>query len=199
MIRAGFVLGLFAALTLGGVSTVAAHGDDNEPEVKVSRLVNGRCGPLEGSLPTLFTRNGIRPGEVAGDVTVCVANTGDADATLSLRADELVELDPLCTDSEAAADATCGRGQQGELGRSLLQQVGLGSCPATAGATDPRLERRLTALAAGTLVLVDRLRKEQLVCVRLRLRYEPADAAAAVASQSDRTFWRYAFTATERH
>jgi hypothetical protein len=195
VIRAGIVIALLALLTLGAVSTVAAHGDDNEPEVKVSMLANGRCGHLEGSLPALITRNGIRPGDVAGDVTVCVANTGDGDATLSLGVTELVELDPRCTDSEATRDASCGGGRRGELGPSLLQQVGIGGCPSTPEAS-PALERRLTALQAGSLGLRDRLGEQELVCVRLRLRYEPTDTAAAVASQSDRTFWRYALTVT---
>jgi hypothetical protein len=190
-------VGLVATLSLGAVSTVAAHDDHDDVEVGVSLLANGRCGHLEGSLPTLVTRNGLAPGEVAGDVTVCVANTGDEDAVLTLGATELVELDPRCTGTESVADQTCGQGKRGELGPSLLQQVAIGSCPAVLGT--PLLDRRLTALAAGPLVLSNRLRANQLVCVRLRLRYEPPDAAAAVASQSDRTFWRYAFTVAERH
>jgi hypothetical protein len=196
VIRAGLLPGLLAALALGVVSTVSAHDEDHAVEVKVSRLANGRCGHLEESLQALVTRNGVRPGDVAGDVTVCVASTGDHEAVLTLHATELVELDPRCTGEEAAADATCGRGERGELAASLLQQVGLGPCPVVPATTT--LARRLTELESEPLLLASRLTSSQLVCVRLRLRYEPVDGAAALASQSDRTFWRYAFTVTAK-
>ena len=197
MIRAGMVAVLIAALALGAVSALAAGGSDDTVEVKVSRLVNGRCGHLEESLPALITANGIGPGGFAGDVTVCVANTGDGDVVLGLRATDLVELDPRCTGSEAATDATCGRGEAGELGPSLVQQVGVGACPSLPEPS-PALDRRLPALQADPLPVLERLREGQLACVRLRLRYEPPDAAAAAASQSDRTFWRYALTVTAK-
>jgi hypothetical protein len=196
VIRVGILVGVLAALALGGVSTVAAHGDEEQPEVKVSLLANGRCGHLEESLPALVTRTGIRLGETAGDVTVCAANTGADEAVLTLRATDVVELDPRCTGEEAAADATCGRGERGELGASLLQQVALGPCPAVPVTTT--LARRLTELDSEPLLLASRLTPDQLICVRLRLRYEPVDGAAALASQSDRTFWRYAFTVTAK-
>jgi hypothetical protein len=188
---------LVAAVTLGGVSTVAAHDDRDDVDVKVATLANGRCGTLADSLPALISRSGARPGEVAGDVTVCVANDGDETALLSLRAIELVDVDPACTGAEATRDPTCGGGKRGELSPSLLQQVGLGACPSAPGIS-PTLDRRLTTLQASSLELADRLRRKQVVCVRLRLRYEPLDAAAGIASQSDRTTWRYAFTAAAR-
>ena len=197
--RRALVAAAAAALALGAVSTVAAHGDghDDDVEVGISRLVNGRCGPPEDSLPGLIARTGIRPGEIAGDVTVCVANTGDGDAVLSLRASDLVDVDPACTGGETAGDPTCGGWRRGELAPSLLQQAGVGPCPGPPG-TSTALDRRLNALQAGPLVLLDRLRQRQLVCVRLRLLYDPPDPAAAAASQSDRVFWRYAFSVAKR-
>lgn len=197
MIRGAALLALVAAFALGVASSVGAHDDDDrDVEVKVSKVVNGRCGDLEDSLPALVASTGLAAGDVAGDVTVCVANTGEEDVLLTLRATDLVELDSRCTGEEATVDATCGWARRGELGPALLQELGVGSCPAPGVA--PALARRLTELAAGSLVLFERLREQQLVCVRLRLRYEPPSAAAAVASQSDRTFWRYAFTGTAR-
>lgn len=193
--RFGLVSLLAGAVALSGVAVVrAADDDDNEVDVKVAKLTNGRCGKLDDSLPVLISRTGVRPGEVAGDVTVCVANSGDNAALLSLRILELVDVDPACTGAEPARDTTCGGGKRGELSPSLLQQVGLGACPSVPSDTSPALDRRLPALQASSLVLVERLRSKQVVCVRLRLRYEPPNLAASIASQSDRTTWRYIFT-----
>ena len=196
--RFGVIAVLAAAVSLSAVSTVGAHDDRDEPDVKVAKLTNGRCGKLADSLPVLISRTGVRPGEVVGDVTVCVANSDDDDALLSLRVLELVDVDPACTGAEPTRDTTCGRGKRGELSPTLLQQVGLGACPSVPPATDPTLDRRLPALQASPLVLLHRLRRKQVVCVRLRLRYEPPDSDASIASQSDRTTWRYAFTVTAR-
>ena len=197
--RFGVVAILVAAVSLGAVSAVDAHDDDNDKaDVKVAKLVNGKCGKLGDSLPVLISRTGARPGEVAGDVTVCVANSGDDAALLSLRVLELVDVDPACTGSEPTRDTSCGGGKRGELSPSLLQQVGLGPCTSVPPTTNPTLDRRLPALQASSLVLVERLRRNQLVCVRLRLRYQPPDADASTASQTDRTTWRYAFTLTAR-
>jgi hypothetical protein len=196
--RFGVIAVLAAAASLGVVSTVGADDDRDEPDVKVAKLTDGRCGKHADSLPVLISRTGARPGEVVGDVTVCVANSGDDAALLSLRVLELVDVDPACTGAEPTRDTTCGGGKRGELGPTLLQQVGLGACPSIPPATDPTLDRRLPALQASPLVLLDRLRRGQLVCVRLRLRYEPPDSGASIASQSDRTTWRYAFTVTAR-
>ncbi len=191
---------LAAALSLGAVSAVRADDDDDDgrADVKVARLADGKCGKLADSLPVLVSLAGARPGEVVGDVTVCVANSGGSAARLTLRVLELVDLDPACTGAESTRDSSCGGGRRGELSPSLLQQVGLGQCPSVPPAIDPALERRLPALQAGTLLLVERLRRSQVVCVRLRLRYEPAGSEASITSQSDRTTWRYAFTLTAR-
>jgi len=189
-----------AAVALTAVSTVAAHDDDDrdDVDVKVAKLTSGRCGKPADSLPVLISATGARPGEVVGDVTVCVTNSGEEAGLLSLRALELVDVDPACTGAESTRDATCGRGRRGELSSSLLQQVGLSSCPSIPPGTDPALDRRLPVLAASPLVVVERLRRKQLACVRLRLRYEPVDEVAREASQSDRTTWRYVFALNER-
>ena len=197
--RLWIVVLLAAALSLGAVSAVRADDDDDDgkADVKVARLADGKCGKLADSLPVLVSRAGARPGEVVGDVTVCVANSGGT-ARLSLRALELVDVDPACTGAEPTRDTSCGGSRRGELSPSLLQQVGLGACPSVPPVTDPALDRRLPALQASTLILVERLRRGQVVCVRLRLRYEPPGPDAGIASQSDRSTWRYAFTVTAR-
>lgn len=188
------VIATVAAAVCLSVASPLGADDDGRADVKVATLADGRCGKLTDSLPALISPSGTRPGEVAGDVTVCVANRGDGDGPLSLRVLELADRDPACTGAEPTRDTTCGGGKRGELSASLLQHVGLGACPSVPSAADPTLERRLPALQASSLILVDRLRRSQVVCVRLLLRYEPPDADAEVASQSDRTTWRYAFT-----
>lgn len=192
--RFGVIAVLAAAVSLGAVSAVGADDDDDEPDVKVAKLSNGKCGKLADSLPVLISRTAARPGEVVGDVTVCVANSGDDTARLSLRVLELVDVDPACTGAEPTRDTSCGGRKRGELSPSLLQQVGLGACPSVPSTTNPTLDRRLPVLEASSLILLERLRRNQLVCVRLRLRYEPPDLDASIASQSDRTTWRYVFT-----
>ena len=186
-----------AAVVLAGLiavalaSTVPAR-DEKGPDVKVALLVDGRCGKPADSLPILITARGIRPGDVAGDVLVCVTSAGDA-GRLRLAATEVVDLDPACSQGEAAVDASCGGGARGELSPSLVQQVAVRDCPANgiAGA----LERGLPALASSPLVLRDRISGRDLLCVRLRLLYR-ASASDAVVSQSDRTTWRYSFSLT---
>jgi hypothetical protein len=194
----GVIAVLAAAVSLTGISTVRADDDDNDADVKVAKLTSGRCGKPADSLPVLISRTAAAPGEIVGDLTICVTNSGDGPALLSLRALELVDIDPACTGAEPTRDTTCGGRKRGELSPSLLQQVGLGVCPSVPPATNPALDRRLPTLQSSPLILVDRLERQQVVCVRLRLRYEPPDSNAGIASQSDRTTWRYAFTATAR-
>jgi hypothetical protein len=194
----GAIAVLAAAVSLTGISTVRADDDDNDADVKVAKLTSGRCGKPADSLPVLISRAAAAPGEIVGDLTICVTNSGDGPALLSLRALELVDVDPACTGAEPTRDTTCGGGKRGELSPSLLQQVGLGACPSVPAATDPALDRRLPALQSSSLVLVDRLGRRQIVCVRLRLRHEPPHLDAGIAGQSDRTTWRYVFTVTAR-
>jgi hypothetical protein len=197
--RFGVAAAVAAVVALAAVATVGADDDDdNDADVKVAKLTGGRCGKLADSLPVLVSRSGARPGEVVGDVTICVANGGEGPAQLSLRVVELVDADRACTDAESSRDTTCGGNQRGELGPTLLQQVGLGACRSVPPATNAALDRSLTALQASSLVLVDWLRRKEIVCARLRLRYEPPDAGATIESQSDRTTWRYAFDLTAR-
>ena len=202
--RFGVIAVLVTAVALNGVAGVHADDDDDddddniEMDVKVAKLANGRCGKLADSLPFLITRAGARPGEIAGDVTICVGNSGDDSAVLGLRVLELVDTDRACTGAEPTRDTSCGGGKRGELSSSLLQQVGLRACPSVPPSTDPTFDRRLPALQASSLVLDERLLRNHVVCVRLRLLYEPPDSDAGIASQSDRTTWRYAFTVTAR-
>lgn len=121
---------------------------------------------------------------------------GDDGRLLSLSVSELVDIDSRCTNGEPAGDATCGGDQAGELSASLVQQVGLGPCPAGPPVVRPVLQRGLPALRERPLVLQERLRRGEVVCVRLRLLYENTDFAAGIVSQSDRTTWRYVFGLT---
>ena len=194
LVRRGLAAIFATSLAVGAVSFAGAH-DSQGPDIKVATVSGGRCGTPADSLPVLVAKSGARPGEVVGDVTVCVTSRGDPPWTvLSLRAVELVDVDGSCTGSEAAVDTTCGAGKRGELSASLVQQVGVGACPAVA---DARLVTRRGLSDIGTVpILLGLMRRSELLCVRVRLRYEPANAAAAAASQSDRATWRYAFSLT---
>jgi hypothetical protein len=183
---------LLAGLIAVGVASTVLAGDEPRPDVRVAQLSGGRCGKPADSLPILITARGIRPGDVAGDVVACVSSTGDA-GRLSLAATELADLDPACSAGEDAVDPSCGGDRPGELSASLVQQVAVDACPAQG--IDGALERHLPALAASPLVLRDRLRRNELLCVRLRLLYR-ASGFAAIGSQSDRTAWRYTFVLT---
>lgn len=179
-------------LTLGLVSLVGA-GSKDRPDIKVALVSDGRCGTPADSLATVMTKAGARPGDVVGDVTVCVTSRGDsALSQLSLRADELVDVETACTGTEATLDKTCTVRGRGELSASLIDKVGIGDCPSVG---DARLvtRSRLSDLASRS-VLLALMRRNQLLCVRVRLEYTPDDSAAAIVSQSDRTTWRYAFT-----
>jgi hypothetical protein len=197
-VRIGITAVLATIVALGAVAAVAAHDDGNDADIKVAKLVNGKCGKLADSLPILISSTGARPGETVNDVTVCVSNNGDSAALLNLHVLELVDLDSACTGTESTLDLTCGGNQRGELSRDLLQQVVVGKCGSVPLPTNPVFDRRLTPPPASSLILVLRQKRKELVCVRLRLRYAPADSDAALASQSDRTTWRYAFNLLSR-
>lgn len=196
--RFSLTAALALVVALGAVAAVAAHGDRDDADIKVAKLLNGRCGKLADSLPVLISSTGAKPGEAVSDVTVCVANSGDGAALLSLHVLELVDTDPACTGTESTLDTTCGGTQRGELSPTLLQQVGVGKCQSVLPATNPAFDRRLAPAPASSLILVGRLARKEVVCVRLRLRYEPPDSDAGIASQSDRATWRYAFNLLSR-
>ena len=189
----GLLAGCAAVLVVG--SAANADGDrrrnDRKQDVELALRVDGRCGPFADQLPPILIESGVAVGDTLGNVTICVRNRGDDDASLVLRAIELVDVDIACTGDEALVDASCGAAGPGELSDSLLQRVGIGSCrqdPAFRSAWD----RSLAGLADRPLVLTRDLGDDR-VCVRLRLRYG-GSAADGVRSQSDRTTWRYAFT-----
>jgi hypothetical protein len=179
-------LGALAAIV--GTSSVLAD-DGKRPNVRVGMFSGGRCGKLADSLPTLVARSGLRPGDAVADVVVCVANGGET-GQLSLAVSELVDVDLACSDGEASVDTSCGGNRLGELSPSLVQQAVTGSCASLA--VDGAPERTLATLALTPLLVRERLRRNDTICIRLRLLYR-APNTAAFASQSDRTTWRYVF------
>ena len=188
-------LGLLAIVAVSAlIGPGVAVGSPSAPDLRVALMGAGGCGTFADSLPVLVTRPDIRPGDVAGDVTVCMKVLGSDGRKPRLQVAELVDLDAACTGDERAVDRTCGGMGQGELAASLLQQTGFGPCSVTLPPINSGLERRLTALRDDALVLASKLRVGEVACTRLQLVYRPAGLAAAIASQSDRVTWRYAFT-----
>ena len=183
-----------AVVTVTG-AYAAPGGSRSSPDLSVALHDGTACGAFGDSLPTIVSRSGVGPGDVAADVTVCVRLDTDNGRELNLLVTELVDSDPSCTGNEATLDLTCGAGRAGELGASLFQEAGVGRCMpdlpigAASGAHLPDLQRE-------ALLLDPRLRKAEVRCVRLRLRYQPEGSAAASISQSDRTTWRYVFQVT---
>jgi hypothetical protein len=178
------------------MATVASAAGDEQPDVKLALRTDGGCGLFADSLPAIVTESGVAWGDTVVDVTICVLSPGVDGGSLALQAVELVDVDVACTGDEALVDASCGNAGPGELGDSLIQQVGIGSCrrnPATKRAWD----RSLSDVSTNPLLLTRRLEGDRPLCVRLVLRYEP-DVDATVASQSDRTTWRYSFTLSGR-
>jgi hypothetical protein len=195
--RRRLLLGATAGLAaLVIMTTVASAAGDGEPDVKLALRTDGGCGPFADSLPVLVSESGVAWGDTVADVTVCVSVLGAQGGSLVLQAEELVDVEVACTGDEALVDASCGDGRAGELSDSLIQQVGIGGCRRNP-ATKHAWSRPLSDLSTDPLLLAQRLKDDQLFCVRLILRYEP-DADATVASQSDRTTWRYSFTLSGR-
>jgi hypothetical protein len=189
------VLISLALVTILGAAAVEGKGKD-PPDLKVAVFVAGSCGTFGDSLPVLVTSTDLRPGGIAGDLVVCLKVVADDGRQPALTVDELVDLDVSCTGNEGATDRSCGGMDRGELAASLVQQVGVAPCSATSPAITPALERRLPALRDKAVPLMNRIRQGDLVCVRLRLVYQPTGPAAEVVSQSDRVTWRYAFSVT---
>lgn len=188
----GLLAGCAALLVTG--SAANADGDRHhreKPDVELALRVDGRCGPFADHLPPIVIESGVAVGDRIGDVTICVRNRGDGDATLLLHVIELVDVDVGCTGDEALVDVSCGAAGWGELSDSLLQRVGIGSCRQNP-AFKSKWNRSLAELADRPLVLTGDLDDDERVCVRLQLRYVggPDDG---VVTQSDRTTWRYSF------
>jgi hypothetical protein len=181
-------------VALLGAPSAASGGGDPKPDLRAAVFTGGACGTFGDSLPLLVTRANLRPGDVAGDVSVCLKVVGDDGRQLRLTVGELVDVDASCTGDEGTLDRSCGAMGRGELAASLIQQVGVAQCSDKPPPTDPALDRRLPSLRDEALTLMSRLRRGELACVRLVLVYQVTDPTAAVVSQSDRVTWRYAFS-----
>jgi hypothetical protein len=106
----------------------------------------------------------------------------------------LQDVDTDCTGDEGTVDTSCGNAAVGELSARLIQRVGTNECRGLP-ATNPAWDRAIAQLAASPVNLTTRLMKGKQLCARVVVRYEPT-AASAVAAQSDRATWRFAFTLT---
>jgi hypothetical protein len=179
-----------ACVVAAGGSAVADGGP--APALGVSLEANGACGSFADSLPALVARTGVRPGEEVGDVTLCATNQGHGAGALHVRVAERVELEAGCSGDEADGDPSCGGAGAGELGPALVQQVAVERCSRRGPPAGEALERALPDLESPVRI-AGRLTPGHVVCVRLRLRYAPADTRAELASQSDSTSWRYVF------
>lgn len=200
VVRPLLALGV-AALAAAAVGGLAAPAGDPPSDTRgkvdlvVATAVNGRCGKFAGTLPPLVVDASLGPGGRSTPVDVCLSQRGPATGLLTLSVADVQETDTECAESEAAADATCGGGQAGELGSILTQEVASATSCANGRPSTYQSQPAapFTQLAAAPLVLATSVEPYQVVCLRLSLRASSADAAFTPA-QSDRLTWKYVFS-----
>lgn len=150
---------------------------------------NGVCGTFGQSLPPLVIRSGFQPGDRVEGIEVCLRNVGTAKGSARLRVAERVDSETACSAGEAAVDRTCGGAGAGELGQQLVVPFAIRpGCTGKTGSSIGYPFDTLTKSSAPVAVI----RPGETWCVVLGLEYR-ASATEALASQTDRVTWRYAF------
>ena len=153
------------------------------------------CGTFSEDIASgLYTAVGVSPG-FTQQRQFCIKNVGSHLVELTVRADELTDVDFACTGDEAEhGDATCGGDQLGELSsvlRVFFQQQDCVTGNATLTTVEGKLKDKATSsdelnvLAAGATA-----------CYLVALVYPSDTVASAVQiAQSDRAIWRFKFSA----
>jgi hypothetical protein len=153
------------------------------------------CGAFSDDLASpLFTLTSVSPGFGSSTEYFCIKNVGSQSVTLSALAEELADIDVDCTGDELLhGDTTCGANQLGELSSVLTARYFQYDCqPAvvTGGGNVPLNGNATTPVALGSLAA------SATACLAAEVVYLSSTATAAVqTAQSDRTTWRYKFTA----
>jgi len=196
--------GLFAALTdtaRTGTNQVTTPGLASSADLKLAMSEgpegNKTCGDFSDDLATgLFDFTANQPIDDRAEI-VCLKNAGSQSLTsLTMRVDELTDVDIDCTgDEQANGDATCGGDAAGELADVLAVSVAWDACPNQAPSafspTQTLLESASTPIALPTLGV------DEMVCLLVTVAY-PATGAPSEAlqrAQSDKVTWRFRFDA----
>lgn len=182
------------------ISTAAISADGADIEI-AHYPVDPSCGWFadDVALP-VYQIDGVTPGqtELGGPVFsgVCVRNAGLTSVSVTPAATDLASVELTCEPLEALVDPdgpTCGAvGESTKHVRYRTTVVAVVddqlACPvepAPSGASLP-LDQAQPAFA---------LAPGEIACIAIDLAYEPGTAAAAAVAQTDRTRWRFEFTA----
>lgn len=188
---------LGAALAVAATAVHAAPPSKTPPpkvDVRVARLGPAGCGPFTDSLPPLVIERVGEPGSTTPVVEVCVANRGTAHGRLTMTAADAVDREVDCSPDEATVDDTCTIGDLGDLSGTVVQLATVDPrCSKPPRSRAVSLQAPFTALPEDPLVLHESLHPQQVICVGLRLLYQPATFDDQVRAQSDVLTWRYAF------
>jgi hypothetical protein len=196
--------GLFAALTdtaLTGPSEVTSPGLAASADIQLAMdegtAGSPSCGAFSDDLTTpLFEFTASAPSNNQGHI-VCVKNVGSqALSSLTLRADDLVDVEDDCTGDEALnGDSDCGGGGAGELSAVLDVRAGWDACPY--GMPTNNTPTSTLADVQTTPLVLSSLPVGETVCVMIFVGY-PATGASPEAiqlAQSDTVTWRFRFDA----
>lgn len=192
-----------AAALLGvGLTVAAAAGHAAPPsrtpppqiDVQVALRGSAGCGAFTDGLPPLVLEEVGGPGSTTPVVEVCVANRGTSRGHLTMAVTDVVDRELDCSQDEAAVDDSCVAGEPGELGGTVVQVAEVDPrCSKPPGSRAESLLAPFTSLAGDPLVLHGSMHPQEVVCVALRLVYQPPTFDDQARTQSDALTWRYAF------
>ncbi len=196
--------GLFAALSdtaRGGTNSVESAPLPGSADIQIATATSTAgepvtCGQFGENLTTAFyTVQNVSPGYNPPGVVYCVQNMGSQTVSLSVMADELVDLETACTgDEEAHGDTTCGgAGAPGELSSVIeLNYARLINCDPNnfnGGPQGTKLDANAT-----TPVQLGTLGPGLGQCFLINLAYPGGADPAIQRSQTDRVTWRFKWT-----
>ncbi len=150
--------------------------------------LSGTCGEFtdDSTTPLLNVETAQPSATTFRGPTVCVKNAGSLAATVLQNRIDVADVDVECTGDEATVDTTCGASGLGEVSRSLEVRTHWGDCAGSANSS---------AFALFDAEFTGRLFEPgQVMCVHQEFRYNPT-GDNAIAGQSDRLTWRYAYDA----
>jgi hypothetical protein len=188
------LVGAVVAGALAGSADAAPKPPPPAVDIVVAIRTGGVCGTFAQSLPTLVSKNDMRPGDRIEPIEICLRNVGTAKGAARLTVIDRVDSETGCSAGEAAADPSCGGTGIGELGGQLVVPIAIR--PGCTGKLSSAIGYPFDTLTR-TSAPVDTLRPGASSCVVLGLEYRPSSVTAAATSQTDRVTWRYAFDLTQ--
>lgn len=148
--------------------------------------IGGTCGTFtDDSTSPLLTVDSVQPSATPlRGPTFCVKNAGSLAATVMENLIDVADVEVDCTGDEATVDTSCGGSGVGEVAQSLQLQTWWGDCAGGAGAGpmhafNSHFEGRL-------------FQPGETKCLYHEFLYNPT-GDAAIAGQSDRLTWRFAY------